>query len=365
MTIAPGAPARTFPSATGVASGFDWPRIVKIMLLSRAIDAIEETELYPNKQIAYQFSARGHELGQVLLGSLLDRSHDAASAYYRSRPLLLTLGLSVDDALAAPLGRSGGFSDGRDIGVVCNLPNPKGPVVLPMAGDVGSQYTPSSGWAEAIQYHEFVLGNSDYEGCIAVVLGGEGSVATNGFWSALTMATTLSLPQLFFIEDNGYAISVPSDKQTPGGNIAENLRSFRHLHLLECDGTDPIDAAERIREAVQHVRLGRSPALIRLEVPRLAGHSGQDTQAYKPAEELAAEQTRDPLPRLKAYLVPTVLSEAAWNELAAAADAEVREALGRALNRPEPDPRTIARFRFVEHDEAGEEISAMRGGLPL
>ena len=56
---------------------------------------------------------------------------------------------------------------------------------------------------------------------MAVVLGGEASVATNGFWSALTIATTLKLPILFYIEDNRYGISVPSDLQTPGGNIAD------------------------------------------------------------------------------------------------------------------------------------------------
>src|SRR5438105_2218538 len=82
--------------------------------------------------VLYQFSARGHEVAQVILGSLIDQRHDAAGAYYRSRPLLITLGLGLEDALASPLGRSGGFSDGRDIGVVCNLPNSDGPIVLPM-----------------------------------------------------------------------------------------------------------------------------------------------------------------------------------------------------------------------------------------
>ena len=130
-------------------------------------------------------------MAQVILGSLLDRPHDAVGAYYRSRPMLLTLGLSLEDAFAAPMGKSGGFSNGRDIGVVCNLPKADGPIVLPMSGDVGSQYTPAVGWAQGITYHRDVLGDRGYDGSIAVVLGGEASVATNGFWSALTIATTL------------------------------------------------------------------------------------------------------------------------------------------------------------------------------
>ncbi|HEY4130039.1 MAG TPA: pyruvate dehydrogenase, partial [Gemmatimonadaceae bacterium] len=118
------------------------------MLVSRALDDVEETTnknkaSVPREHLVlYQFSARGHDMGQIILGSMLDHKHDAASGYYRSRPVLLALGLSIEDALASPLGRSGGYSDGRDIGVVCNLPNRDGAVVLPMSGDVGSQYTP-------------------------------------------------------------------------------------------------------------------------------------------------------------------------------------------------------------------------------
>ena len=74
-----------------------------------------------------------------------------------------------------------------------------------------------------------VLGESDWKGAIGVVLGGEASVATNGFWSALTMATTLSLPMLFYVEDNGLGISVRGDMQTPGADIAKNLASFQNL----------------------------------------------------------------------------------------------------------------------------------------
>ena len=125
---------------------------------------------------------------------------------------------------------------------------------------------------------------------IAVVLGGDASVATNGFWSALTVATTLQLPMLFYIEDNGFGISVSSKLQTPGGNIAANLRSFAGLTIIEGDGTDPAEAAERTARAVSLVRDSRAPVLLRLTVPRLSGHSGQDTQAYKSPEVVASSE---------------------------------------------------------------------------
>src|SRR5487761_2424709 len=157
---------------------FDWWKIAYHTLVSRALDDVEETtnknraSVPKDHLVLYQFSARGHDMAQAILGSLLTGTHDAAGAYYRSRPLLLSLGLSIEDALASPLGRSGGFSDGRDIGVVCNMPRRSGPMVLPMSGDVGSQYTPAAGWAQAITYHRDTLNDRSYAGCLSVALGG-------------------------------------------------------------------------------------------------------------------------------------------------------------------------------------------------
>jgi 2-oxoisovalerate dehydrogenase E1 component len=352
-------------AATNVNSRFDWKRIAYLLLASRGIDDTEESKLLPQKKVVYQFSARGHDLAQIILGTLLDGKHDAAGAYYRSRPLLLTLGLTLEDAFAGPLRKSGGFSDGRDIGVVCNLPNNDGPTVLPMSGDVGSQYTPSAGWAQAITYYRDVLGDTSWNRSITVVLGGEASVATNGFWSALTMATTLKLPILFYIEDNRYGISVPSELQTPGGNIAANLASFRNLFIREGDGTDPAEAAALFEEMTEYVRAGKGPALLRLEVPRLCGHSGQDTQAYKSEDCIADEKARDPLPKLRSYLVPSVMSEEEWNELEARAAADVSSALEGALNRPEPDPSKITRYRFAEIGPDGKLDVQKAGGLAV
>ena len=327
------------------------------------MDRIEETELVPAKKVSYQFSARGHDLAQLILGSLLTHRHDAAGGYYRSRPLLLALGLDYEDALAGPLGRSGGYSNGRDIGVVCNLPTPTGPKVLPMAGGVGTQYTPIAGWAEAIQYHARVLKNGDYVGAIAVALGGDGSVATNGFWAALNAATTQRLPMLFYVEDNGFGLSVPSEYQVPGGNIAANLASYGHLSIIEGDGTSPSNAAEALTRAVSMVREGQGPVLCRLRVVRLAGHSAQDTQAYKSEKTVTRERALDPLEQLRAAMVPAHLSASAWASLESEAESKVRRALENALARPEPDPATIYRFAFSETNAQGEPELQNVGGL--
>ena len=346
-------------------AALDWRRVAYNALVSRALDDVEEAT-NKNKAnvprehlILYQFSARGHEVAQCILGAMINHRHDAASAYYRSRPLLLSLGLTIEDALAGPLGRSGGFSDGRDIGVVCNFPNPDGPIVIPMSGDVGSQYTPCAGWAQAVIHHRETLGESDYAGAMGVVLGGEASVATNGFWSALTMATTLKLPMLFYIEDNGLGISVRSDMQTPGADIAKNLESFANLFIRNGDGTDPESASQLIGECVAHVREGNGPALVRLTVPRMCSHSGPDNQrGYRTDAEIDADTKRDPMPRLRNFLVPSQLSEKDWKALEKEVERDVTAALEKARARPGPKPETVGRFVYA--DETSDEAY---GGL--
>src|SRR5580704_8938269 len=291
----------------------DWLAVLRQIATSRALDDLEESSLLPQRKVLYQFSARGHELTQVLLGGQLTGARDGVGAYYRSRPLMLSLGLPLNEALASTMMRAGGMSEGRDIGVVFNLPRRSGACVLPVCGGVGTQYTPAVGWAQALRYRAEVLGDRECDISIAVAHGGEASTATNGFWSSLNIATTERLPLLFFIEDNGYGISVPSRLQTPGGNIARNLEGFHGLRVLDGDASDPMAAAALIDNAVTGVRSGGGPALIRLTVPRLSGHSGQDTQTYKSASEILAEKDRDPLGRLRTQLVPNLISAADWD----------------------------------------------------
>lgn len=338
-----------FPSASAaVADHVDWPAVARLVLVSRTIDDIEEQELVPAGLVKYQFSARGHELAQALLGLQFVHPHDAAMVYYRSRPFMLASGMTAEEALSSSCARVGGLSGGRDVGIVFNMPSRGRATVLPMTGDVGGQFSPAAGWAQAICYHQRVLGAHDWQGAAAVALGGDGSTMTPGFWSALNIAATNRLPLLFFIEDNGYAISVPGSMQTPGGDIMANLASFGGILLLDGDGTDPLEALGRIEQALAHVRSGHGPALLRLRVPRLNGHSFSDNQAYKSDEQKAAEWARDPLARLRAFLLDEGWTAGQWDDLRADVEREVRAAVEAATGQAEPDPATVTRFIFSE-----------------
>jgi 2-oxoisovalerate dehydrogenase E1 component len=335
----------------------DWQLAARVMLLSRQIDQMEVKRLVPAGRVKYQFSAGGHELPQVLLAQALNHPHDAASVYYRSRPFMLASGLKPAEALAAGMARSTGPSQGRDVGVVYNMPCRKGPTILPASGDVGAQYTPAAGWAQAILYRQSILKEAKWEGALAAALGGDGSVATNGFWSALTIATTLKLPLLFFIEDNQFGISVPSSLQTPGGDIAANLACFTGLKILTGNGSEPEETWQLIQSAVKHIREGNGPCLLRLRVPRLEGHTFIDDQSYKSAELRAAEAKQDPLSEMRQYLVAGHFSSQDWEELEKQVEEEVEQALAEAEASPEPEIKDVSRHLFYEN------VTPLQGGL--
>jgi 2-oxoisovalerate dehydrogenase E1 component len=326
-----GAAARSTPR-------IDWERVARLMLLSRAIDQIEEERLVPTGMVTYQFSSRGHDLAQILLALAMTNPHDAATVYYRSRPFVLAQGLTALEAIRSTMGRAGGISEGRDIGVVHNMPSRGGAHVLPTSGDVGAQYTPAIGWAQAIRYRADALGQSEWSGAIAAALGGDGSTATNGFWAALNIATVNALPYLFFIEDNGYGISVPCSFQTPGSNLSDNLASFKGLRIITGSGTDPLETSTLIDEAVTALRNGSGPILLHLKVPRLAGHSFVDTQAYKSAELLEQERANDPLPRLREFMIAERLTtERDWLIREAEAHRDAETAAEESIATGDPD----------------------------
>ncbi len=332
----------------------DWRNVARRVLLARELDQLEERELVPGKMndprkmIKYQFSAGGHELVQVLLACALDHPKDAAGVYYRSRPFMLSIGYTAREALAAGMARAGSQSDGRDVGVVFNLPARGHATALPSAGDVGSQFSPSAGWAHAIRYRARVLQEREWEGAIAVAMGGDASVAANGFWAALNIATTQNLPLLFWIEDNGYGISVPAHLQTPNGNIAANLAAYGNLKIFECDGTNPREAAQTIHDAVRYTR-EQGTALARLRVPRLQGHTfGEDQRAYKSEGQIAREFEIDPVVRLREFVLQNGMRAEEWDTLANDVRAELRAALREAEAMPDPDPAHATRFVFFD-----------------
>ena len=348
-------------------ASLNWLKVAHTVLLSRKMDLLEVEQLTPQGKIKYQFSAAGHELAQVLVAEALTHPHDGATIYYRSRPFMLACGLTAADALAAGMARAAGPSDGRDTGEMYNLPGEGHLTVLPTSGNVGAQYSPAAGWAQAIRYYTQLLEQPEWNGAIAVAMGGEASVAANGFWAALNIVTTLWFPYLYVIEDNQYGLSVSSLCQTPGGDIAKNLSVYENLKTVDADGTDPEITWDAIQQAVNFVRTEGGPCLLRLRVPRLMGHTFVDTQTYKSEEQRADEARRDPLPKLKAYLQQqSILDESGWQTLEKQVDDELEQSLKMAEATPEPASQTtLDNIYYSGQDQKQGGLRPIRASLPL
>jgi 2-oxoisovalerate dehydrogenase E1 component len=304
----------------------DWGKVAYFCLLSRFMDLKERSERLP-----MSFPAMGHELVQVLTALLMEHEKDSASVYYRSRPLALALGMKPEDIFYANMGK------GRDVGMMYYLRGK----ILPTVGDVGGQFPKAVGWAQAIRY-------KGWDGAVAVAMGGDGSIASSGFWSALNIATTLNLPMVFVIEDNGWGIGVPSYLQTPGGDIAENLRSFKNLTVLEGRGYIPEETYRVLKEGFEIARKNRA-VLIRFEVARIEGHSISDRQEYRSREEIEKSREKDPIVYLRSLVEN-------WEEVESGAKADVERAWEEAKRR-EGERGNLKKYIFFEGEFAqGDKV---------
>src|SRR5215470_7036357 len=128
----------------------------------------------------------------------------------------------------------------------------------------------------------------------------------------MNSACNLKLPVLFLIEDNGYAISVPVEVNTPGGSISKLLRGFPNLFLAEIDGTDFLESYDALRYAAEYCRRRQGPALVHAHVIRPYSHSLSDDEAlYRPKEERQRDSLRDPVrTTARLLLEERLLSEA-------------------------------------------------------
>ena len=177
---------------------------------------------------------------------------------------------------------------------------------------------------------------------------GEGATSEGEFWESLNTACTRCAPILYLVEDNGYAISVPVEVQTAGGDISRLVESFPNLKLLRCDGTDFLDSYRTLGEAVEWVRRERKPAFVHAKVIRPYSHSlSDDERLYKTPAEREAEAKRDPITRMRAFLIAEQMaSEVDLQAIASDVDREIAEATEKALAAPKPPRETAGWYVF-------------------
>lgn len=316
----------------------------RTMLLSRMMDE-KEVQLHRQGRIYFQISGAGHEALQVAAATALEPGLDWLFLYYRGRALALAAGLQPVDLLLEAAGAAEApFSGGRQ------MPSHwghRGLRVFSRSSQTGMQWLQAVGCAESGVYYRRMPESQpeDTPGGkpeVVCVTGGDGSTSEGEFFESLNVACRDRLPVLYMIEDNGYAISVPVERQTPGGSISRLLAGYPDLFRLEVDGTDFLASYEALQKAVAYCREGRGPALIHGDVVRLHSHSvSDDHRFYKTEEALAEESSRDPLRKFGAFLeAEGLLSSDGRKQLEQEVRREVEEAAEKALRAPAPEAQS-------------------------
>ncbi len=369
---------------TGAASGGLSPQrmieIYRLMVLSRCVDN-REILLKRQQKVYFQISGAGHEALQVGAALAMRPGYDWFFPYYRDRALCLALGVTPADMMLQAVGAATDpASGGRQMPTHWS----SRPLhIVSTSSSTTTQLLHAVGCAEAGRYFSrhpeaaakpgvsgdrpSSLGSkpeedgtpSDYRAFYNVEFHGdevvfaslgEGSTSQGEFWEALSTASNKKLPVIFCVEDNGYAISVPVEVNTPGGNISRLVANFPNFHFVEVDGTDPEACLRAFEGAVAHCRAGLGPAFVHGHVVRPYSHAmSDDDKHYRVAAEREADALRDPLAKMQMRLLREgILTEDQITALEHSLDREAAEAGELALEAPLPKVASIAEHVYSE-----------------
>ena len=324
--------------------------LYRLMLLARRIDD-KEIQLKRQNKIFFQISGAGHEAVLAAASKVFRPAYDWFYTYYRDRALCLGLGMTPTEQLLSAVGAADDPNSGGR-----QMPSHWGHKdlnIVSASSPTGTQFLQAVGCAEAWLRYSRIDGIADKDQLVRgdeVVLctTGDGTTSEGEFWEALNSATNLKLPVVFLVEDNGYAISVPVEVNTPGGSISKLLTGFPGLFIQEVDGCDVMASYDALTKAAEYARTRKGPALVHAHVIRPYSHSLSDDEVhYRPSVERQADAEKDPITRFPKYLVSQGL--ATQDELDAIGrevDEEVQQAAEMALASPQPGTDTVYQYVY-------------------
>ncbi len=213
--------------------------------------------------------------------------------------------------------------------------------VTSISSPIGTQITPGVGfsWAAKLKKDELAT----------IVYFGEGATSSNEFHNGMNFAGVYKTPTVFFCRNNGWAISVPTERQTASRTFAEKAVAYG-FPGVRVDGNDIFAVIKVTRDAIARAARGEGPTLIEAMTYRLSGHStSDDPKAYRPDGSLDPWRAQDPLPRLKNYMKQTQgWTDADDKALEAEVDAELRAAI--KVSEATPAPSLDSLFEEVFFD---------------
>lgn len=315
----------------------DRPTLLEIY---RRAELIKQTDerfrgLLTSGQLAVvHYSPRGQEIISAATAVNLG-DDDYVVTIYRGIHDHLAKGVPLKELLAEFAGKVTGTCKGK--GGPMHITHPKSGVMV-TTGIVGSGMPIANGLAWASQLRK--------DGRVTVTNFGDGASNIGAFHEALNLASLWKLPVVFLCQNNGYAECTRYDHGTAVANVAERAAAY-NMRGVTVDGNDPVAMYNAAREAIEHARNGEGPTLLEAKTFRFMGHYFGDTSPYIPKEELSAAMARDPVPRMRAWLIENnFVAEADLVALENRIRSDLDAAVEFALNSDYPDVVEMRRDVF-------------------
>jgi len=325
-------------------------RAFRIMQMARRLDD-REVLLKRQNRIFFQISGAGHECIQVAAGLVTRPGYDWFHLYYRDRALSLTLGVTPEEMLLGAVGAAADpASGGRQMPSHWSDPERH---IVSGSSPTGTQFVHAVGCCEA---ERFLHPDRD---SLTLVCTGDGATSEGEFWESMNAACLEKLPLLVLVENNGYAISTPIERQTATGSILKLLEGFPMLRL-ECDGNHFLDSYRTMKRAAEHVRAGNGPAIVQAHVIRPYSHSlSDDEKLYKTKAERESEAARDPIITYPRWLIEEgLLDSHAYQRICHEVDVEIQEITERVLKAAPPAKSTVMQYLYSDEiDPTSDEFA--------
>lgn len=308
------------------------------MLLARRLN---ERMLVLNRQGRAEFliAGAGQEAAQVGAAMALKQGTDFLVPYYRDLAMNIVFGMTAREAMLNALGKADDpHTHGRQV------PSHWGMVerrIVTGGSAVATQLLHAAG----VAFGAKLAGDQ----LVVLTCTGEGSTSQGDFHEAMNFASIHRLPVIFYVQNNGYAISESIEKEMAVKNVADRARAY-NMNSAMVDGMDCIAVYQTVRPAVDQVRRGGGPFLIEAKTYRLWAHSSEDDDSrYRPRAELEEWTKKDPVVQFRQRVESDgIFPREDLDEIEERVSEEVIEAAQWALTQPDPAPEDALTFVYRE-----------------
>ncbi|HYK04160.1 MAG TPA: thiamine pyrophosphate-dependent dehydrogenase E1 component subunit alpha [Thermoanaerobaculia bacterium] len=329
-------------TTTSNTHGLSHDQLLEIAYYLRLTRTLEERLVALFRQakvIGGLYRSLGQEGESVAAAYALDYTQgDVVQPLIRNIGSILVAGARPADIIKQYMAKADGPTRGRELNIHFGHPQRDG--FIGQISMLGDMIPVMAGIALA--------GRMQKKKLVTLAFIGDGGSSTGAFWEGMNFATVQKLPMVVIVEDNGYAYSTPTSKQTAAKTLADKAYAFGCAGVT-IDGNDVLAVYGEVKRAVERARNGEGVTLIEVKTFRMKGHAEHDNQAYVPRELIDEWQQKDAVPRFEKVLLELgVATQEQLAEIQQRVKREIDEATDEAERSPMPTPSDAARGLYIE-----------------